>query len=121
MVNWRMLFDCDTLGVVLKKGVPNPIPNPSPNPIPDPVPNPFPNPNQVLKKGDVLPGPGFKAAFGATSPDACDGDSGRGGVANALVEALRCEGAAEADFGVGTAKGRASPTPQEWKQLFANA
>lgn len=90
VVNWRMLFDCDTLGV-------------------------------VLKKGDVLPGPGFKAAFGATSPDACDGDSGRGGVANALVEALRCEGAAEADFGVGTAKGRASPTPQEWKQLFANA
>ena len=90
VVNWRMLFDCDTLGV-------------------------------VLKKGDVLPGPGFKAAFGATSPEACEGDSGRGGVANALVEALRCEAAADADFGVATATGRASPTPEEWKQLFAKA
>jgi hypothetical protein len=90
VVNWRMLFDCDTLGV-------------------------------VLKKGDVLPGPGFKAAFGATSPEACEGDSGRGGVANALVEALRCEAAAESDFGVATASGRASPSPEEWKQLFAKA
>lgn len=90
VVNWRMLFDCDTLGV-------------------------------VLKKGDVLPGPGFKAAFGATSPEACEGDSGRGGVAYALVEALRVEAALGCDFGVGTATGRSSPTPEEWKQLFASA
>jgi len=87
-----------------------PNPNPNPNPNTNPNPNPNPNPNQ-----------GFKAAFGATSPEACAGDSGRGAVANALVEALRCEAAAEADFGVATATGRASPTPEEWKQLFANA
>jgi len=90
VVNWRLLFDMDTLGV-------------------------------VLKKGDVMPGPGFTAALTATSSDAHDGDSGRGGVANALVEALRVEAAANADFGVGTAKARASPTPEEWAQLFANA
>ena len=42
-------------------------------------------------------------------------------MANALVEALRCEAAADADFGVATATGRASPTPEEWKQLFAKA
>jgi len=90
VVNWRMLFDCNTLGV-------------------------------VLKRGDVLPGPGFKAAFGATSPDACEGDSGRGAVANALVEALRIEAASGADFGVATATARSSPTPEEWKQLFVSA
>ena len=57
----------------------------------------------------------------ATSADAHDGDSGRGGVANALVEALRLEAAANADFGVGTASARASPTTEEWAQLFAKA
>lgn len=90
VVNWRLLFDCDTLGV-------------------------------VMKRGDVMPGPGFTAALTATSPEAHDGDSGRGGVANALVEALRVEAAANADFGVGTAKARASPTPEEWATLFASA
>ena len=64
---------------------------------------------------------GFKAAFGATSPEACEGDSGRGGVANALVESLRVAAAADADFGVGTASGRASPTPEEWAKLFTSA
>ena len=38
-----------------------------------------------------------------------------------VLQALRCEAAAESDFGVATASGRASPSPEEWKQLFANA
>jgi len=90
IVNWKMLFDCDTLGV-------------------------------KLSKGDVLPGPGFTAAFGATSAEVCDGDSGRGGVAAALVEALRLEAATGSDFGVGTQQSRTSPTDEEWKELFAKA
>lgn len=90
VVNWRMLFDCDTLGV-------------------------------TLKRGDKMPGPGFTAALTATSPGAAAGDSGRGGAAAALVEALRIDAAANADFGVGTAEGRSSPTAEEWKQLFSAA
>ena len=90
VVNWRMLFDCDTLGV-------------------------------TLKRGDTMPGPGTFAAWSATSPDACAGDSGRGGAAAALVEALRLDAAANADFGVGTAQGRAAPTAEEWKALFSAA
>ena len=38
-----------------------------------------------------------------------------------VLQALRCEAAAESDFGVATASGRASPSPEEWKQLFAKA
>ena len=38
-----------------------------------------------------------------------------------VMVSVRCEAAAESDFGVATASGRASPSPEEWKQLFAKA
>ena len=39
----------------------------------------------VIEKGDVLPGPGFKAAFTASAPDPSVGDTGRTGLAEAMV------------------------------------
>jgi len=89
-VNWKMLFDCQTLGA-------------------------------TLSRGDTLPGPGFTAILTAISEDACAGDSGRGAVAEALVEALACDAAAGGDFSVATAAGRAAPSREEWASMFVDA
>ena len=89
-INWKLLFDCETLGV-------------------------------KLVGGDTLPGPGFTAALSSISEKACEGDSGRGGVAEALVEALACESAANGDFSVGTAEGKSAPSREEWATMFASA
>ena len=49
-------------------------------------------PRQVdVVKGDTLPGPGFTAALTATSETGGAGDSHRGAVATALVQAMGIE------------------------------
>ena len=50
-----------------------------------------------LVRGDTLPGPGFTAALTATDKVGA-GDSHRGAVAAALVEALRSPDAANRDY-----------------------
>jgi hypothetical protein len=72
----------------------------------------------VLKKGDYMSGPGAKAVFTSTSPDACAGDSGRAGVAEAMVKSLSHQEAGNVDFGIGTAESRTPPGEQEWETLF---
>lgn len=89
VVNWRLIFDCDNLGV-----------------------------NFV--KGDTLPGPGNGAVFTATVKLG-QGDSNRGAVATALVEALRAPEAANCDFSVGATQGRTFPSETEWAALFKQA
>lgn len=89
LVNWNLVFDCDTRGV-------------------------------ALTPGDTAKGPGFRAAFTATSFEAEPGDTGRIAVANALVQALSRPKLAGKDFGVGTAKARSTPNDAEWDQLFAS-
>lgn len=72
----------------------------------------------TLARGDVLPGPGMGAVFAATGTDVHAGDSGRCGVAEAMVRSLEVEGAANVDFGVGTAASREVPSEGEWEELF---
>ncbi|KAL7525481.1 hypothetical protein ACHAXR_001021 [Thalassiosira sp. AJA248-18] len=71
-----------------------------------------------LAKGDVLAGPGMKAVFTATGSEEHDGDSGRCGVAEAMVRSLELEGAANVDFGVGTVASREVPSEEEWEGMF---
>eukprot|EP00964_Phaeocystis_antarctica_P092053 scaffold59132_cov56-Phaeocystis_antarctica.AAC.4 len=75
----------------------------------------------TLSRGDTLPGPGFTAILTAISEDACAGDSGRGAVAEALVEALACDAAAGRDFSIAAAAGRAAPSREEWASMFVDA
>jgi hypothetical protein len=77
--------------------------------------------NVELFKGDTLPGPGFTAALTATAPEGGDGDSHRGAVATALVEALRLPSAADGEFSVKSSKGTEFPAPSAWDDLFKNA
>lgn len=88
LVNWRLVFDCDTCGM-------------------------------SLMPGDTAPGPGWRAAFTATSPDAEPGDSGRIAIAQALVRSLSVPGLAGRDFGVVTRKARLPPTDADWAAEFA--
>lgn len=74
-----------------------------------------------LQKGDVLPGPGFTAALTATTPEGGSGDSHRGAVAAALVEALCVDAAANADFSVGSTKEPMPPSEVQWQALFSAA
>lgn len=74
-----------------------------------------------LVAGDTLPGPGFTAALTATSPEGGDGDSHRGAVATALIEALGTDTAANKDFSVGAVSGREFPSSEEWAGMFASA
>ena len=60
-----------------------------------------------LVRGDTLPGPGFTAALTATDKVGA-GDSHRGAVAAALVEALRSPDAANRDYSVAAEEGRPS-------------
>ncbi|EED94281.1 predicted protein [Thalassiosira pseudonana CCMP1335] len=71
-----------------------------------------------IAKGDVLPGPGMKAVFTAIGTDVHDGDSGRCGVAEAMVKSLEFDNTANVDFGVGTLASREPPSDAEWKELF---
>jgi hypothetical protein len=74
-----------------------------------------------LSRGDSMPGPGFTAAITATAPEGGAGDSHRGGIAAALVEALRIPEAAGGDFSVASKPGKDFPMEQEWAQLFGKA
>eukprot|EP00559_Dactyliosolen_fragilissimus_P005598 CAMPEP_0184870426 /NCGR_PEP_ID=MMETSP0580-20130426/37403_1 /TAXON_ID=1118495 /ORGANISM="Dactyliosolen fragilissimus" /LENGTH=289 /DNA_ID=CAMNT_0027372475 /DNA_START=89 /DNA_END=958 /DNA_ORIENTATION=+ len=71
-----------------------------------------------IAKGDVLPGPGGRAIFTATGTDALPGDTGRCGLAEAMVRSLEVEAAGNVDFGVGTDEGREPPSTQKWEELF---
>ena len=73
-----------------------------------------------IARGNTLPGPGLTAALTAT--DRCGaGDSHRGAVATALVEALRVEVAGGGDFSVAVKEAEAFPPAEAWPALFANA
>lgn len=74
-----------------------------------------------LTRGDTMPGPGFKAALTACSAEGGDGDSHRGAVATALVEALRQPKAAGAEFSVASKKGEKFPSEAEWAAMFERA
>ena len=73
-----------------------------------------------MMKGDTMQGPGFQAAMTATSLGA--GDSHRGAVASALVEAMRVQAAQDGgDFSVASVKGEAFPEPDAFAKMFASA
>ena len=75
-----------------------------------------------LSRGDTLPGPGFSAALTATTETGGAGDSHRGAIAMALVEALRSEVAADTDFSVASSAGRDFPQGSDaWQALFEKA
>eukprot|EP00978_Attheya_sp_CCMP212_P013385 scaffold33692_cov59-Attheya_sp.AAC.6 len=59
-----------------------------------------------LEKGDVLPGPGAKAIFTATGTDEHPGDTGRAGIAEAMVRSLELDSAANVEFGVASKENR---------------
>jgi hypothetical protein len=71
-----------------------------------------------LTKGDTAEGPGFTAVFAATAAEAKPGDTGRHGVAGAMVHALG-HGPGGVDFAVRTAEGSTPPSKAEWDALFA--
>ena len=73
----------------------------------------------ALTPGDTAEGPGFQAAFTATSDGACKGDSSRINVAAALVQSLGRDGVAWRDFGVTTVASRRPPSASEWDAEFA--
>lgn len=73
-----------------------------------------------LSRGDVLPGPGSKAVFTAIDTKACPGDTGRCGIADAMIRSLEFEITTNMDFGVATQDSRTPPTDEEWNQLFTN-
>lgn len=90
IITWNLLFDCNVRGV-------------------------------ALSKGDVNPGPGFKAVFTATGTDGgLPGDTGRCGMAEAMVRSLAFTSTGDMDFGVATEEGRSPPTAEEWETLFAS-
>lgn len=71
-----------------------------------------------LTPGDNEAGPGMRAVFTATGSGEHAGDSGRCGVAEAMVRSLEMDAAANAEFGVGTAASREAPSDEEWEVLF---
>ena len=75
----------------------------------------------TLTRGDVLPGPGFKAVFTATGTEGgLPGDTSRCGMAEALVRSLSFSSTGDMDFGVATKEGRLPPSDSEWETLFTN-
>lgn len=89
LVNWRLLFDCDTNGV-------------------------------ELTPGDSAEGPAWKAILAATSPEAEKGDSGRVGVAQAMVRTLSIAGLSGKEFGVQTKQSRLPPSDEDWNAMLSN-
>lgn len=71
-----------------------------------------------LAKGDVMSGPGVRAVFTSVGSGEHEGDSGRCGVAEAMLRSLELDSAANVDFGVGTVASREVPSEQEWGKLF---
>ena len=69
-----------------------------------------------LYKGDTMAGPGGKAILTATSSDACEGDSSRCAVAEALVKSLNIQGSSE--FAVGTVERRTPLLDSEWEKIL---
>lgn len=88
LVNWRLLFDCDTNGV-------------------------------ELTRGDTAEGPGWRAILAASSAEAEKGDSGRVGVAQALVRSLTMPQLSNKDFGIQTKSARLPPTDDEWEEMLS--
>lgn len=72
----------------------------------------------TLTKGDVQKGPGMQAVFTATGSEQHEGDTGRCGLAEAMVRSLEIENAKNVDFGVGTVASREVPSEEEWDKLF---
>ena len=72
----------------------------------------------TLTKGDVQKGPGMQAVFTATGSEQHEGDTGRCGLAEAMVRSLEIEYAKNVDFGVGTVASREVPSEEEWHTLF---
>lgn len=68
--------------------------------------------------GDTVEGPGFAAVGASTSPDVQKGDTGRLGIAAAMVQCLLQERAENADFSVVTSASRTPPTQEEWDNKF---
>ena len=62
-----------------------------------------------MERGDIMSGPGVKAVFTAVGSEEHEGDSGRCGVAEAMVRSLEVDMAANVDFGVGTVALREIP------------
>lgn len=74
----------------------------------------------TLAKGDVLPGPGFKAVFTATGTDGgLPGDTSRAGIAEAMIRSLAFANTGNIDFGVATKESRSPPTDEEWGKLLS--
>lgn len=71
-----------------------------------------------LFQGDSMQGPGGKAILTANSSEACEGDSSRCAVAEALVRSMKLEKGVE--FAVGTTEGRIPPTENEWEKMLVN-
>ena len=71
-----------------------------------------------ITEGDVCKGPGAKAILTAQSDGVCEGDSGRGGVAGAIVQCLKFDNMNGKSFGVETREGRFAPNDHEWERLF---
>ena len=72
----------------------------------------------TLTKGDVQKGPGMQAVFTATGSEQHEGDTGRCGLAEAMVRSLEIEYAKNVDFGVRTVPSREVPSEEEWDKLF---
>ncbi len=74
-----------------------------------------------LAKGDVLPGPAFRAVFTACGTEGgLPGDTSRTGMGEALVRSLAFSSMGNVDFGVATMEARTPPTDEEWESIFSN-
>ena len=72
-----------------------------------------------LVPGDRVEGPGFFAVKASVNSGVEKGDSGRLGVAAAMVQSLAQEKAANTDFAVVSASNRAPPAQSDWDSMFA--
>ena len=72
-----------------------------------------------LRKGDSVEGPGFFAVKASVGSGVEKGDSGRLGVAAAMVQSLTQEKAANADFAVMSSVARSPPSQSEWDAVFS--
>jgi len=73
-----------------------------------------------MTAGDTMAGPGFTAALTATDRIG-SGDSHRGAVATALVEALGVDAAKGKDFSIAAKESREFPQADAWPAMFVSA
>ena len=71
-----------------------------------------------LTPGDSAPGPGWRAVFTSTSPEAEAGDSGRVATAQAIARALAHPNAGGKSFGINTELSRLPPSNSQWDTLL---